>query len=161
MNKTRISEDIIEEIKQSKIDSKKLKILNIDIDNKKNLKELKQFLDENKKLLKNGLYDYCLEEYREIKDDLKFLSTKEGKLIIEIENWVQETRTSLSTLMPSLIFVGRSFFDPKKLVIGGLLNGNEETRIIEFFEERNPPVKPDYQFENSNKTMGKVRKIRS
>ncbi len=70
MNKTRISEDIIKEIKQSKIDSKKLKILNIDSDNKKNLKELKQLLDENKKLLKNGLYDYCLEENREIKDGL-------------------------------------------------------------------------------------------
>lgn len=48
---------------------------------------------------------------------------------------------------PSKIFIGRSFIDPKKLIIGGLLNGQKEMEIIEFFREKNPPVEPEYKFE--------------
>lgn len=87
MNKMRLSEAILEDIIKTEIEVEKVEILNVDIDNKERLKNLKQFLDNNKKILKNGLYDYCLEEYREIKDDLKFRNSKDGKLIIEIENW--------------------------------------------------------------------------
>jgi len=78
---------------------------------------------------------------------LKFRDSKDGKLIIEIENWVQHNRESLPQMKPSKIFIGRSFIDPKKLIIGGLLNGQKEMEIIEFFREKNPPVEPEYKFE--------------
>lgn len=147
MNKMRLSEAVLEDIIKTEIEVEKIEILNVDIDNKERLKNLKQFLDNNKKILKNGLYDFCLEEYREIKDDLKFRNSKDGKLIIEIENWVQHNRESLPQMNPSKIFIGRSFIDPKKLIIGGLLNGQKEMEIIEFFREKNPPVEPEYKFE--------------
>jgi len=148
MNKLRLSDVVLEDMLKTGIDINNIEILNVDIENKEQLKELKEFLDCNKKFLKDGLYDYCLEEYREIKDDLKFRNTKDGQLIIGIENWILAQREILSQLKPSEIFIGRSFIDPKKIVIGGLLNGQDEGTIIGYYEERNPPVKPDYQFEN-------------
>ena len=148
MNKMRLSEVVLEDIAKTEINVDNVEILNVDVNSKESLKELKQFLENNKRIFNNGLYDSCLEEYREIKDDLRFRKTKDGILIIETENWVQLHRESLSQLKPSEIFMGRSFIDPKKLIIGGLLNGQEKRKVIDFFEGKNPPVEPDYQFEN-------------
>ena len=147
MNKVRLSETVLDDISKTKIDFENAKILNININGKENLKKLKHFLNDNKEFLKNGLYDYCIEEYREIKDDFKFRNTKDGQLILEIENWVQDIRKLLPEIGNSKIFVGRSFFDPKKLIIGGILNDQEKLKIISYFEDKNPPVKPEYQFE--------------
>lgn len=148
MNKLRLSEVVLENIANTEIDAASTEILNVDIETKENLKELIKFIDSNKRFLKKGLYDYCLEEYREIKDDLKFRNSTDGKLIIDIENWVQENREYLAELNPSKIFLGRSFVDPKKLIIGGILNGQDESKIKDFFKERQPPVKPEYKLEN-------------
>lgn len=148
MNKTRFSEVVLDDITKAGIDTSKLKILSEDIDSKERLKELKQFINAHKQVLKRGLHDYCLEEYREIKEDLKFRNSKDGKLIIELESWVQENRESIPELLPAKVFIGRSFDDPKKLIIGGILNGQQESRIIDFFETKRPPVEPEYNFEN-------------
>jgi len=144
----RLSEAVLEDVAKTEIDTDKVEILNVDIKDRERLKELKQFLDNNKKVLINGLYNYCLEEYREIKEDLKFRNSMDGKLIIEIENWVQQNRELISQLHPSKIFIGRSFNDPKQLIIGGLLNGKKETEIMDFFTDKRPPVEPQYELEN-------------
>lgn len=148
MNKMRFSKVVLEEISETKINTNSIEILNVDIDSKERLKELKQFIDVNKKILKNGLYEYCIEEYREIKDDFNFRNTKDGKLIIEIESWVQQNRKLIPELAPSKVFIGRSFDDPKKLIIGGVLNGQKKTKIIDFFEDKGAPILPEYKFEN-------------
>jgi len=147
MIKLRLSDAVLEEMAKVEINLRKADILNVDIDNKERIKHLKVFLEENKKQLKGGLYDSCIEEYREIKDDYKFRTSKDGRLIIKIEEWVQKARKKAEH-MDKRVFVGRSFIDPKKLVIGGILkNEVDESEMINLFELNNPPVQPEYRFE--------------
>ena len=148
MNKFRLSEDVLNDMAKKGIDVQNIEILNIDIDSKEQLKQLKTFLKEHKNMLKTGLYDYCMEEYREIKDDYKFRNTKDGKLIIEIEKWVKKMRKKLPEFENQKLFIGRSYDDPKKLIIGGIINNEtEKEKFMNFFEQFNPPVTPEYIFE--------------
>lgn len=143
LDKKRFSDAVLDDI--SNLDKNLLEpILFEDIDDKKKLKSLKEYLDYNKNNLKDGLYDYCIEEYKEIKDDLNFKKSKDGKLIIEVENWVIKTRKKAEKELKNFkVFIGRSFLDPKELIIGVIIkNVDEENTIKSFFLNENPPVAP-------------------
>lgn len=149
MNMLRLSEFTIEQISNIDKDLGMIPILSKEINDKKNLKQLKTLLDENKRKLKKDLYEDCIEEYREIKDDLKFRSTKDGRLIIELEVWVQKLRKEINIKFQNKkLFVGRSFIDPKELIIGGIVEKIDEIQYIkDFINKHCPPVIPIYQFE--------------
>lgn len=40
-----------------------------------------------------------------------------------------------------LIYIGRSFVNPKELIIGGVVNDDDEQKLFEnYFNNQNPPV---------------------
>ena len=121
---------------------KKSKELQKVIESEEDLKQLKKYIKQNKSLIGKELFDECLEEIRTIKQDLKFINSKEGKAISKLEDWVISVRPKFENFKNSKLFVGRSNWNPKDIIIGGLVQ-NEETKkdIISLAQTLSPPVK--------------------
>ncbi len=148
LNKSKLSDAVLEEILKIDTQLAKSRILHSNIDDKNSLKELKAFLSEHKKKLGQSLYEYCIIECREIKDDLEFSKTETGQFIIQLEDWVQFARKEIGKLKNVSLFVGRSFLDPKELIIGGVVESFEKVEEIkQYFNGLKPPVDPKYLFE--------------
>ncbi len=91
-----------------------------------------------------------MEELKEIKGDFKWANSKDGKLIIKIEHWVEAIRIKLQQQFNNNeILVGRNLIDnPKELIIGGIVNNESELNSVKsFIESEKPPVLPIYKFE--------------
>jgi hypothetical protein len=152
----------IEELLQNKLDDflldelyafdssfKEEAILSNEINTKEDVKRLEAFFKENKSRIAPGLYNDCMEDLKEIKDDIRWRATADGKIVLEIERWIAQVREKLaSQFNGQSIFVGRSFVDPKTLVVGGVIKDDVELITIKrFIESENPPVVPVYRFE--------------
>jgi hypothetical protein len=124
-------------------------ILSKEIRTKEDIKELKSFIAKNKSRLKPDLYDDCMEGLKEIKDDIKWSASIDGKIVLEIERWIAPVREKITSQFNDYnIFVGRSFVEPKVLIVGGLIKNDLELITIKrFIEVENPPVTPIYKFE--------------
>jgi Sec7-like guanine-nucleotide exchange factor len=149
----KLSDFIVEEIYQTGNSFQNEQILTKKITSKEDLTKLQSFLELHRNELDiNNLYDTCIEEFREIKSDFKWLNSKDGKLIIKIEYWIEEIRNKLHTRFKDCkIFVGRSLLEPKELVIGGILKNDLELKNIKkIIELENPPILPIYKFEFEN-----------
>ena len=61
---------------------------------------------------------------------------------MKIEDWIENARLRLGKEYPDvLIYIGRSFVNPKELIIGGVVNDNDEQKLFEnYFNNQNPPV---------------------
>lgn len=68
--------------------------------------------------------------------------SKDGQIILEIENWIEKVRLRLGKEYPdALIYIGRSFVNPKGLIVGGVVNDDDEQKFFEnYFNSQNPPV---------------------
>lgn len=123
-------------------------ILKIELSTNREIKQLKEFLDSEIKHQDVGLYEYCLKELREIKGDLKWLKTEDGKFILKLEDWVLNTRSKLAREGWDNVFVGRSLLDPKQLNIGGWVRDeNASNEIKAKIAQWAPPVPPKYLLE--------------
>lgn len=155
----------IEELLQNKLDDllldelfaidssfKEEAILSKAIYTKEEVKKLEGFFKENKSRIRPGLYNDCMEEVKEIKDDIKWSTSADGKIVLEIERWIAHAREKLATHSNGHnIFVGRSFVDPKALIVGGIIKNEQELAgIKQFIESENPPVTPVYKFEKES-----------
>ena len=144
LNKNRLSDFLIDDILNSNEGFNQDSILRKRIENKEDLKMLKTFLKKNRKTLGDDLYFYCLEELNEIKSDIKWSNTQEGKLIMGIDKWLLcNRRDFLNKFEDYKIFLGRSLTNPKELIIGGRISENEViTEIKKNINSRKPPVTP-------------------
>jgi hypothetical protein len=154
--KCKLSDFVAGEILQIDISFVNEKIVTKEISTKEDIMTLQSFVENNKnKFTVCGLYNYCMEELREIKADFKWRNSKDGKFIIKIEHWIESVRPKLQLHFRDYkIFIGRSIFNPKELVIGGILNSEGEIeRVKNFIEPENPPVVPTFRFEIDNQMM--------
>ena len=122
MLKDSISEYILSDIKNVNVKLWKELSCISKVSNKDDVKRLKHFVKNNKSNLGSMLYD--------------------GLIIMEIEDWIENARLRLGKEYPdALIYIGRSFVNPKELIIGGVVNDNDEQKLFEnYFNNQNPPV---------------------
>ncbi len=146
--KDSLSEWLIDEIYEIDEKNKNEQILKDKLNSKDDLIKLKEFLDREIKHQDDALYDSCVEELREMKEDLRWSSSKDGKFIIKLEDWVLDARNKISKQGWYKIFIGRSIIDPKELNIGGWVRNNRESVEIKAqIDSWVPPVSPGYMFE--------------
>ena len=112
------------------------------VTDKDDIKRLKSFLKDNKDNLGPTLYDELKSEINEIKDDFNWRRSKEGQDILEIDDWRKEAMLRLSEEYPNaLIYIGRSWINPTELIVGGVVNDDDEQKFFEnYFNSQNPPV---------------------
>lgn len=74
-----------------------------------------------------------IDEAKEISEDFRWSQSKEGKLILRIESWIEEQRKILDEKWPKeLIYIGRSFDEPISLIIGGMVNSKIKDEVVLF-----------------------------
>ena len=142
MLKDSISEYILSDIKNVNVKLWKELSCISKVSNKDDAKRLKHFVKNNKSNLPSILYDELKSEVKEIAEDFEWGRSKDGQIILEIENWIEKARLRLREEYPDvLIYIGRSFVNPKELIIGGVVNDDDEQKLFEnYFNNQNPPV---------------------
>ena len=110
--------------------------------------EVAQILDANKGKMDAALYSDCMAELREIIEDRKWLSSKTGRRVMEIERWLVEARQMAKECFPlNDIIMGRDMMEePDNLTIGIVARTREECKLIQkTIEGWQPPVSPKYK----------------
>lgn len=114
---------------------------------KTKLSEIKALLSSIKEILPQNIFEETKDEVRDICDDYKWRNSRDGKKILEIEDWIKRARHCLSCDFPSaLIYIGRSFIEPISLIIGGYVRDTSTKAVIEsYFDKMNPPIPIEYK----------------
>ncbi len=107
---------------------------------------IRDSLNSIKEILPENLFEETKSEVREICDDYKWRNSKEGKLILQIEDWIKEVRLCVATDFPSEhIYIGRSFIEPVSLIVGGYVKELRTKAMIEScLNDMNPPIAIEY-----------------
>ena len=128
---------------------KEIEILFKEIRSKEDLKSLKDFFKHNISRLPKDLYEDCSEELKEITDDLKWSKSKQGIEVLNLEEWVNNTRKHLVEFEEfKAVFIGRSLIEPTLLIVSGVLNNESHEAILkEKINQLNPPSHPNYVLE--------------
>lgn len=140
--KDSISEWLLSDIQQTNVKLwKELKLIS-KVNNKDDIKRLKHFVKNNKSNLDPMLYEELKSAVKEIAEDFEWVRSKDGQIIMDIEDWIEKVRLRLGKEYPdALIYIGRSFVNPKELIIGGVVNDDDEQKLFEnYFNSQNPPV---------------------
>lgn len=112
--KDSISEWLLSDIQQINVKLwKELKLIS-KVNNKDDIKRLKHFVKNNKSNLGSMLYEELKSEVKEIAEDFEWVRSKDGQIIMDIEDWIEKVRLRLGKEYPdALIYIGRSFVNPK------------------------------------------------
>lgn len=140
--KDSISEWLLSDIQQINVKLwKELKLIS-KVNNKDDIKRLKHFVKNNKSNLDPMFYEELKSAVKEIAEDFEWVRSKDGQIIMDIEDWIEKVRLRLGKEYPdALIYIGRSFVNPKELIIGGVVNDDDEQKLFEnYFNSQNPPV---------------------
>ena len=140
---TMLSDEVLEDLSALGI-----VLMNKELTTKKDCEEVAQILVANKGKMDAALYSDCMAELREIKDDRKWLSSKIGRRVMEIEHWLVEARKKAKECFPQNdIVMGRDIMEePDNLTIGIVARTREECNSIqESIESWQPPVAPKYK----------------
>ena len=140
--KDSISEWLLSHIQQINVKLwKELKLIS-KVNNKDDIKRLKHFVKNNKSNFDPMLYEELKSAVKEIAEDFEWVRSKDGQIIMDIEDWIEKVRLRLGKEYPdALIYIGRSFVNPKELIIGGVVNDDDEQKLFEnYFNSQNPPV---------------------
>ena len=88
------------------------------------------------------LYDELKSEVKEIAEDFEWVRSKDGQIILEIENWIEKARLRLREEYPdTLIYIGRGWVNPMELFIGGVVDDDDTQKFFEsYFNNQTPPV---------------------
>jgi hypothetical protein len=122
--------------------------MNKELTTRKDCEAVAQILDANKGKMDAALYSDCLAELREIKDDMKWLASKTGRRVMEIERWLVEARQKAKECFPHYgIVMGRDIMEePDNLVVGIVAETREECNTIQdTIESWYPPIEPNYK----------------
>ena len=146
--KDSISDDLLSDIQDKSMSLWKELWSISKVNNKDDIRKLKNFLKDNKDNLGSLLYDDLKSEINEIKDDFNWVRSKDGQIILEIEDWIGNARLHLSNEYPdALIYIGRGFVNPKELIIGGVVYDEDMQKFFEnYFNNQNPPVPIHFKF---------------
>lgn len=108
---------------------------------------IRNLLNDMKEILPKNLFEETKNEVTEICDDYKWMNGKEGKLILQIEEWIKRARLCVVTDFPSEhIYIGRSFITPVSLIVGGYVKELDTKTLIEsYFNNMNPPIAIEYR----------------
>lgn len=114
---------------------------------KTRISAIKDLLNGMKEILPKNLFEETKNEVKEICDDYKWLNSKEGKLILQIEEWIKKARLCVATDFPSeLIYIGRSFIEPVSLIVGGYVKElNTKITIESYLNNMTPPIAIEYR----------------
>ena len=143
MFRTSLSDPVLEDLSVLGIE-----LMDRDLTTRKDCEEVAQILDANKGKMDATLYSDCMAELREIRDDRKWLSSKTGKRVMEIEHWLAEARQKAKECFPlNDIIMGRDMMEePDNLTIGIVARTREECMLIQkTIEGWQPPVNPKYK----------------
>lgn len=104
--------------------------------------EIKKIIDKLENILSCDLLDDIKDEFRDIWDDYKWANSKDGKVVLKIEEWIKKARLCIPNEFPNAyIYIGRRFVNPISLKIGGYVQDENEINKIEtYFNNMNPPV---------------------
>ena len=108
---------------------------------------VKNLLNTIKADLPKEIFGELEDEVKEICIDYKWIYSKEGEKILQIEQWIKKARCNLASDFPNaMIYIGRSFINPVSLIIGGFVeNQNIEDLLKKYFNNLRPPIKIDYK----------------
>ena len=140
---TRLSDGVLEDLSVLGIE-----LMDRELTTRKDCEEVAKILDANKGKMDAALYSDCMAELREIKDDRKWLSSKTGRRVMEIEHWLVEARQMAKECFPlNDIIMGRDMMEePDNLTIGIVARTREECKLIQkTIEGWQPPVSPKYK----------------
>ena len=95
MLKDSISEYILSDIKNVNVKLWKELSCISKVSNKDDVKRLKHFVKNNKSNLGSMLYDELKSAVKEIAEDFEWVRSKDGLIIMEIEDWIENARLRL------------------------------------------------------------------
>ena len=140
---TRLSDGVLEDLSALGI-----VLMDRELTTRKDCEEVEQILDANKGKMDATLYSDCMAELREIRDDRKWLASRTGRRVLEIERWLVEARQMAKECFPlNDIIMGRDMMEePDNLTIGIVARTREECMLIQkTIEGWQPPVSPKYK----------------
>lgn len=140
---TRLSDGVLEYLAALGIGS-----LDRELTTRKECDEAVKMIESNRERMDAALYSDCMAELREIKDDMKWLTSRMGKRVMAIEHWLAKARQKAKECFPqNEIVMGRDMMEgPDNLVIGIVTETREECNaILETIAGWKPPVTPRYK----------------
>ena len=142
MLKDSISEWLLSDIQQINVKLWKELSCISKVNNKDDIKRLKHFVKNNKSNLGPMLYDELKSAVKEIAEDFEWVCSKDGQIIMKIEDWIENARLRLRKEYPdTLIYIGHGWVNPMELIIGGVVDDDDTQKFFEnYFNSQNPPV---------------------
>lgn len=140
---TRLSDAVLSDLSVLGIES-----VDRELTTRKDCEEVAQVIESNRGKMDAALYSDCMAELREIKDDRKWLASKTGRRVMEIERWLAGARMKAKACFPhNDIVMGRDIMEePDNLTIGIIAGTREECNTIqEIIAGWQPPVAPKYK----------------
>ena len=140
---TRLSDVVLEDLPALGIES-----MDRELTTRKDCEEVEQMIETNRGKMDAALYADCMAELREIKDDIKWLASKTGRCVMEIERWLATARQKAKECFPhNDIVMGRDIMEePANLTIGIVAQTCKECNAIqEAIAGWQPPVAPKYK----------------
>ena len=140
---TRLSDAVLEDLVALGIGS-----LDRELTTRKECDEAAKMIESNRERMDAALCSDCMAELREIKDDMKWLTSRMGKRVMAIEHWLAKARQKAKECFPqNEIVMGRDMMEgPDNLVIGIVTETREECNaILETIAGWKPPVAPKYR----------------
>lgn len=110
--------------------------------------EVAEVIESNRERMDAVLYADCMAELGEIKDDMKWLASKTGRRVMEIERWLVGARQKAKVCFPqNEIVMGRDIMEePENLVVGIVAKTRDEYNTIrKVIEGWEPPMTPIYK----------------
>jgi hypothetical protein len=138
-----LSESLINQICQKNASLRPL--VSIIVKSKNDIKRLKDLIELNKLIIGTDVYQTCQEELKELADDYNWIHSETGKKVLDNERWITTARETIKD--QQYIYIGKSWIDPTKIIVGGICSDNEEKQELEvFFKELNPPINLEFRF---------------
>ena len=119
------------------------------LQDKSKISTIRNSLNGMKDILPMDLFEETKDEVTEICNDYKWMNSKEGKMILQIEKWINEARHCIASDFSSEhIYIGRSLIEPISLIVGGYVKELSTKAIIEScLNNMNPPIDIEYKME--------------
>ena len=150
-----ISKHLIDEVKKEYEGDFFLSLLNSmskDIKNRNDFKELGKNVNQLKGYISEESFRMILEEQTEIKNDLKWIGSKRGKYILEINDWVQSFYSEFRSNkeFEDVLIGGHS--ERMVVFLTGKIEGKDTfEKLLNFIESKKPPHKLLFQIEINKK----------
>ena len=151
--KSKIPDDLLEEMDDYSETLRNDKILHGDLDTNEKIKHAKAIIKEHKLLLTTfsfDIYTELMNTISEVAEDSKTLKTKKGQRMLASIEWMNVVRKSMPGDMKETIRIGLSCLfdgsDPSSIIIGGYSLTMTPAELENYFMSLNPPVKPFFLF---------------